>query len=70
VESGNVTPPSEEKLRALAKALDCDEDRLIALSGRVPEDVIKIIQKHPCEYMALIRRLRKLSGAELDKVRK
>ena len=68
VESGKVTPPAEEKLRALAKALGCEEDRLIVLSGRLPSDVMKIIQKHPCEYMALIRRLRKLSAMELGQI--
>lgn len=66
VEMGKQTPPAEDKLRALARELECDPDELLAMSGRLPADVVKIIRKHPKEYIALLRGLRNKSANQLD----
>jgi transcriptional regulator with XRE-family HTH domain len=65
IESGKEKPPAEQKVRALAKALRCNEEMLLASSGRLPRDVLKVIQKHPCEYFALVRTVKYLKAEEL-----
>jgi transcriptional regulator with XRE-family HTH domain len=69
VERGEMTPPAEKKLKSLAKVLDSNPDVLMALAGRLPDDVLKIIQRHPLQYIALLRDLRDHDAEELDRVR-
>ena len=68
IEAGKEKPPAEKKLRALAKAVDCEAVWLLGISGRLPADVVKTIQKHPCEYVALIRQVRNLDAKQLKHV--
>jgi hypothetical protein len=68
IEAGNQRPPKERKIRALAKALGCEEEVLLALSGELPTDVIKVVQEHPCEYFALLRASKGLSAEQLREV--
>jgi transcriptional regulator with XRE-family HTH domain len=60
------TPPSEEKIRALAQILDDDFDVLMTLAGRIPQDVERVITGDPTmpEFLRVARR-RKVSGEEL-----
>ena len=60
VERGITTPPAERKLRALAKALGEEPEVMLALAGRLPDDVIEVIQQCPAEYLRLLRELRGL----------
>jgi HTH-type transcriptional regulator, competence development regulator len=46
VERGNYAPPSEEKIVALADALETDAARLLALGGRLPSDVNVALLDH------------------------
>jgi len=69
VEQGKVTPPAEKKIRSLAKALDANADELMVLAGRLPADVLEVIQKHPLEYVALLRDLSTKSAHELERIR-
>ncbi len=55
IESGSAPPPSEKKLKALAKVLGIEGDELVALSGRIPAEIRRIIGKHPREYLDLLR---------------
>ena len=66
IESGKEKPPAERKLRALAKVLEFDPEVLMALAGRLPADIVEIIQKHPREYVTLLRALRRLSAVQLE----
>jgi DNA-binding transcriptional regulator YiaG len=68
VEAGKEKPPSEAKIRALAKALSCNEEMMLARACRLPPDVMKAIQKHPCEYFSLIRASKGLSAEQLGEV--
>lgn len=46
IESGVMPPPSEEKIRRLAKVLGCDEYELITLAGKVPIDLKRLIVRN------------------------
>jgi transcriptional regulator with XRE-family HTH domain len=63
------SPPSEEKIRALARILGDDGDLLITLAGRIPEDVEKVIIGDPTmpEFLRVVRR-KKMSGEQLMKM--
>ena len=38
-------PPAEDKVIAIAKILDCDQDELLALAGKVSSDLTDIIRQ-------------------------
>jgi transcriptional regulator with XRE-family HTH domain len=58
IERGEVAPPSEEKIRALATELDQDADVLLAMAGKVSAELREIIRKRPREFGELLRQLR------------
>lgn len=58
VERGETPPPSEEKIVALARALDEDADVLLAMAGKVSSDLQRAIRKRPELFAALIRELK------------
>lgn len=58
VERGEVPPPSEEKVKALAVELGEDPDVLLALAGKVSSDLQETIRKRPELFAAVIRELK------------
>ena len=58
IEREDVAPPSEAKIRALAKELDEDADMLLAMAGKVSSDPQEIIRKRPQLFADLIRQLK------------
>lgn len=60
VERGEVPPPSEAKIVALAKELEQDPDVLLALAGKVSSDLQDAIRKRPEVFGSLIRELRRM----------
>jgi len=60
IERGEQPPPSAETISALAKELGEDSDMLLALGGKVSEDLLKIIRKRPQLFAQLIRELKDL----------
>ena len=58
IERGEQPPPSEKTILALAKTLDEDGDMLLALAGKVSEDLQRIIRKRPMMFAQLIRELK------------
>jgi transcriptional regulator with XRE-family HTH domain len=58
IEREEVAPPSEEKIRALARELDEDADVLLAMAGKVSSDLLEIIRKRPTLFADLIRQLK------------
>jgi transcriptional regulator with XRE-family HTH domain len=58
IEREDVAPPSEEKIRALAKELGEDPDLLLAMAGKVSSDLLAIIRKRPQLFADLIRQLK------------
>lgn len=58
VERGEVAPPSEEKIAALARELGEDADVLLALAGKVSSDLQEAIRRRPALFAELIRQLK------------
>jgi len=58
IERGLQPPPGEATIMRLAKALDEDADVLLALAGKVSEEVQNIIRKRPRLFSQLIRELK------------
>lgn len=68
VERDEFTPPTEDKVRAIANILECDPDELLAMAGRVPSDLADIIKRHPVEMSALLRTANGLSAEDLARL--
>ncbi len=66
VEQNNMDPPTAERVKKMAEILGANADELIALAGRMPEDLPKIIQKQPTQMPEL---LREASGLTADQLR-
>src|SRR5436305_1081705 len=60
IERGEQPPPGEQTIIALATTLGEDADVLLALAGKVSEDLQAIIRKRPQLFAQLIRDLKKL----------
>ena len=58
IERGDVAPPSETKIRALANELNEDADVLLAMAGKVSSDLQEIIRERPQLFAGLIRQLK------------
>ena len=58
IERGDVAPPSEAKVRALALELGEDPDVLLAMAGKVSSDLLETIRKRPALFADLIRQLK------------
>jgi putative DNA methylase len=63
VEAGRV-PPSDQLLRKLAQVLQCDEDELFLLAGRLPESVRKMVSRQPDRAAAALRMMAEMCVAE------
>jgi HTH-type transcriptional regulator, competence development regulator len=68
VERGELPPPAEEKVVAIARALDRDPDELLALAGRVASDLSQIIRRHPRELATFLRAANGLSASEIKRL--
>lgn len=60
VERGEQPPPSEKTILALARVLNEDPDVLLALAGKVSQELQEIIRKRPKLFAQLIRELKDL----------
>jgi transcriptional regulator with XRE-family HTH domain len=60
IERGLEPRPSEQTTSALAKELGEDPDALLAMAGKVSQDLQEIIRKRPKLFGELIRELKKL----------
>lgn len=66
IERGEVPPPAERQVIALANFLGQDKDVFLGIAGRISSDLPAIIQKNPGRYAALLRAMRKSRGADFD----
>jgi HTH-type transcriptional regulator, competence development regulator len=48
--------PSEAFVGRVASYFGCDEDRLLVAAGKIPKEVLEILQNHPDEAIELLRR--------------
>jgi HTH-type transcriptional regulator, competence development regulator len=60
IERGEQPPPGEQTIVALAAQLGEDADVLLALAGKVSEDLLAIIRKRPKMFAQLIRDLKQM----------
>ena len=67
VEQGAADLPTAERVTIMAELLEVNTDEMIALVGRVPEDLPAIIQRQPAEMPELLRETIGLSGGQLRK---
>ena len=58
VERGEQPPPGERTILAIARELGEDADVLLAMAGKVSEDLQAIIRKRPALFAQLIRELK------------
>lgn len=68
VERGDQAPPSEEKIKALAKDLDENLDVLLAMAGKVSTDLQEIIKQRPELFSKLISELKNLPDQAILKI--
>jgi HTH-type transcriptional regulator, competence development regulator len=58
VERDIGSPPAEDTIRRIAEDLDLDADVVLALAGKVSEDLQAAIRRRPQLFAELIRELR------------
>jgi transcriptional regulator with XRE-family HTH domain len=68
VERDEFPPPAEDKVKAIAKIIECDSDDLLALAGRVASDLSGIIKEQPREMASFLRAAKGLTPEELAKL--
>ncbi len=68
IERGELPPPAEDKVKAMAKFLGQDADELLLLAGRMPADLSGIVQRRPKEMPSLLRSANGLSTEELQRL--
>ena len=68
VERDEFPPPAEDKVKAIAKVIECDADDLLARANRVSSDLSDIIKRHPVEIAALLRTTKGLSAEEVARM--
>jgi transcriptional regulator with XRE-family HTH domain len=66
VEQGNCDPPTAERVRRMAEILGENSDELTALAGRVPDDLQRLLGKHPACFAAFIREASELTPEQLQ----
>lgn len=70
IERDEFKPPSDDKIREIAKVLGEDEDEMLALAERVPADLPGIIQKHPKEVATFLRTAKGFSREDWETLTK
>ena len=68
VERDEFSPPAEDKVKAIAKIIECNADDLLARAGRVSSDISDIIKRHPVELAALLRTAQGLTAEEIARL--
>ena len=68
IERDEFPPPAEDKVRTIAKIIDCDADELLARAGRVSSDLSEIIKRQPVEVAALLRTTKGLTADDMARL--
>jgi len=69
VEQENVQPPTADRVKRMAEELGENPDEWIALAGRVPEDLPKIIQAQAAAVPDLLRAVEGMTADQIRKLR-
>ena len=68
VERDKIAPPTEAKVKEIARILECNADELLARAGRISSDLLDIIKRHPIELAALLRTTKSLTADDLGRL--
>ena len=68
IERDEFPPPAEERVRTIAKIIECDPDDLLARAGRVSSDITDIIKRQPIQLAALLRTAKGLSAEDITRL--
>ncbi|MBI3015784.1 MAG: helix-turn-helix domain-containing protein [Candidatus Tectomicrobia bacterium] len=63
VEAGKV-PPSEQLIHRLARFLECPEDEILLLAGRLPEPIRAMVVRQPYRVAAALRTIAEMCAAD------
>jgi len=66
IERDVFPPPAEHKVVKIAKALDQDPDRFLALAGRIGSDLRRIIRRQPVNAGRMLRAIDGLPAEDVD----
>jgi transcriptional regulator with XRE-family HTH domain len=69
VEQDLADPPTAERVAKMAELLAENSDELVAMAGRVPEDLPGLIQRRALEMPGLLREASGLTPEQLQEVR-
>ena len=70
VEQGHIDPPTAERVGRIAELLGENADVLIAMAGRLPDDLPTIIRKQPERMPELLREANGLTAEQLLRLTK
>ena len=70
IERGREPAPGEATVRRIAEELGENPDKLLALAGKVPSDLVAIIQERPALLAELLRSVRRVSAKRVSKISK
>jgi transcriptional regulator with XRE-family HTH domain len=68
VERDEFPPPAEDRVKAIAKIIECDADELLARAGRVSSDLSDIIKQHPVELADLLRTAKGMTAHDVARL--
>jgi transcriptional regulator with XRE-family HTH domain len=68
IERDEFPPPTEEKMKKIAKIIGCNVDVLFAKAGRISTAMAKVIKRHPIEMVGLLRTVKGLSSYDLARL--
>jgi transcriptional regulator with XRE-family HTH domain len=68
VERDEFPPPAEDKVRLIARVIECDVDELLARAGKVASDLSDIIKENPTQVAMLLRTTKGLTSDQLDRI--
>ena len=68
VEQDKFSPPTEERIKQMGLILDLAQeqvDQLVAMAGRVPQDLHDVLDEHPHEMASFLRTARGLTAEDI-----
>src|SRR5215469_13944936 len=68
VERDEFPPPAEDKVKTIAKIIECDADELLARANRVSSDITEIIKRHPVELASLLRTTKGMTANDIARL--
>lgn len=58
----------QDRVRTIAKIVECDTDDLLARAGRASTEITDIIKRHPGELAALLRTTKRLTAEDIARL--